>query len=234
MLIVASAVVAPYKAQAGEDQIWLETAEEMTAAASDVGVDLLWFLAAETTGKDAGALEFLFERITSLSGTVWKYDLRRDITTITTDNRAINVDVGRNLCNRHAVLCGADWMLSMDTDIAFPIDTIPKLLELGDHPCVAGHVPEYALSGPRAAGFPEEWDVQEHWTTAGFLMIRGDVCERICWRRDSVLGLTDDPCYQYDVRCQYGTETRVRHDLVANHIPPLVAIEDREYDLTVS
>lgn len=226
MKIVCGATVAAYKCDGKEELIWLKRAEELAAEAETVAAELSWFLAAETTGPHGESVGAIAEAVRGLGGEVWTFEVNRRESLITTDTRAIGVDVGRNLINRYATAAGADRLLMMDTDIDFPPETIPALLEIGEHPTVGLHVPQYCLDGP-AVEHPTIDDLREHWTTAGCLMMTARVAERVMWRRDQTHGWSDDPAFQHDVQEIFGTMTWVRHDVAAHHVPPLVAIEER-------
>lgn len=87
-----------------------------------------------------------------------------------------------------------------------------------EHPYVLGAIP---------AGV----EVREHWSTAGFLMVRRDVFSKIAWHYDPDAGNSDDPAYQAAAARLLGHTTRVRYDLIGQHADiPMVAIEDRGHD----
>lgn len=89
----------------------------------------------------------------------------------------------------------------------------------------------YCVANPRAempVGFPDDADVREHWSTAGFLLVRRDVFSTVAWHYDLDRGCTDDPAFQNAVeRAGFG-RSWIRHDLIADHEPvPMVAVENR-------
>lgn len=68
--------------------------------------------------------------------------------------------------------------------------------------------------------------VQEHWNTAGFLLVRRDVLRQVAWRWDPDETITDDPCFAQDVeRAGFG-KTWVRKDCIGKHAR-LIPVEAR-------
>lgn len=83
---------------------------------------------------------------------------------------------------------------------------------------------------PAPEGYPAEALVQEHWNTAGFLMVRREVFTSVAWHYNLDKGLTDDPAYQAATAAKFGP-TWVRHDIEGMHVPiPMVAVGERDGD----
>jgi hypothetical protein len=232
---------------APEHMAWLSHAKDMMA-----GADLAWFLAiqydpgddhnywdaravAERMEEDVG-VPLDFQRF-AIEGHRW-----------TTRERLIGITMGRNLVREHALRdTDATHVLFLDTDIEPDPECIPKLLEV-DHPVAGGEIPSYCLSGLTVfcSGGPSHlhsadvdgakddyckhfsFPTEEHWDTAGFLLVRRDVLSQVAWRWNPDDDMTDDPCFAQDVeRAGFG-KTWVRKDCIGQHRPPiLVPVEAR-------
>jgi hypothetical protein len=230
-LIVVGATCAPYKLSSEyEFMSWIENQDEMAVDAASMGFSLAWFLALEDDGAKP--------RWTQLMNHVddsWSFSLRNEATKIDGIERLIRICTGRNLIVEYAMRRNADWILYLDTDLKPAPDTISKLIAL-KWPIVGGNVPAYCLSGPTVhgiewtrgwGGIKYDFPVEDHWNTAGYLLVHRDVYRKLCWRTD--LPMTDDPCYAHDAR-QLGWPTLVRKDLIGHHTP-LGPVEERGHDL---
>lgn len=81
-------------------------------------------------------------------------------------------------------------------------------------------------------GWPDDADVQEHWNTAGFLLLGRKVFSRIAWNYDPDAGNSDDPAFQRNCAEMFGHQTWVRHDVTGHHVPGAAGCEshpNREY-----
>lgn len=200
---------------------------------------------------DTDKLQRLFDRVIELRGDGpgwWNFGI--DGWAPDTARRLVGITTGRNLVREYVLRdTDATHVLYLDTDVEPDPACVPKLLEL-DHPVAGGHVGEYCLSGPRVekadvwrargesitddaghlrrdrndAAFP--FPVEEHWNTAGFLLVRRDVLREVAWRWEGPGLRTDDPCFAIDVeRAGFG-RTWVRKDCVGKHAQ-LVPVEQR-------
>jgi hypothetical protein len=184
----------------------------------------------------------------------WTFSMDTGATAYGTGERLARITTGRNLITEMANRIGAEWILHVDSDVVAPADSLPKLFEMC-WPIVGGDVPDYVLSGPDVkappplpAGASEKWvkrvgalvsiaggydfPVQQHWTTAGFLLVHRDIFSQIRWRTDPLAGMTDDPCYAADA-LRLGWPTLVRRDMQVEQLANLVAVEERGYDLAI-
>jgi hypothetical protein len=80
--------------------------------------------------------------------------------------------------------------------------------------------------------FPEGASVQEHWNSAGALLVRREVFRWVRWGWDPAVGLTDDPSYQQAAEKMGFGMTWVRHDSLWHH-EALTPLEYRGHDLSV-
>lgn len=231
--VVVATTVAAYKANAGEEAHWLDNAAGMIDDARGHEFALSFFVAIEAPNDDLIG----FERLTALldqwpfRSTRWRFSIDTNETMLTTSNRLVRICTGRNLAHEFAVRAGASHILFVDSDIRPPGHIVSKLLEV-DWPIVGAEVPTYCLSGPKLGQYP--FPVQEHWNTAGALLITRDVFRRVRWRWDPDAGMTDDPCFAADVEDAGFGKTRVRKDVICQHFPQAIGpLEGRGQDLRI-
>lgn len=236
--IVVGTTVPTFKALSGEDTQWLTNAEAMVEDALTAGFSgVHFFVAIEHDGRGISPFAALMERVAEVngieggSGSYWTFSICDHSASIDGHNRLVRICTGRNLIHEFALRSGeVSHVLFLDSDLVVPGDSISKLKEM-DHPIVGGDVPSYCLSGPRVRSYP--FKVEEHWNTAGFLMVTREIVQRVRWRSDLHPGGTncsDDPCFANDIRDFLGYETHVRKDVVGIH-KPLVELERRGHDL---
>jgi hypothetical protein len=239
--VLVATTCAPWKCNGVGELAWLDRAEERLMRAEDAGIRLTHFLAAEVDGRGMEPYDALEDRLCEVKAAAdpawdvvtWQFRVDDLIQEFDGRSRLHRICAGRNLAHEYAQ---SDFSIShilfIDTDTSVPADSVNRLLEV-DHGIVCGHVPNYAHSGPKVPN-PEyrDMDLQEHWTTAGFMMVRRDVFRKMRWRWDLQSGSTDDPCFQADAQ-EFGFgQTWVRHDVVGTHVEPLVGVEERDADRT--
>lgn len=214
----------------GDQQVWgswLQHAETMREMSPD---SVQFFAAIEVDARGLEPFGPLLERLESLGGLYWTYQYDDGRTAVDALNRLRHIVAGRNMIQDYALVQGATHILFLDADLMPPEDCIPKLLEM-DHPIVGGDVPTYCLGGPTVDQY--SFPVQRHMNTAGFLLVHVSVFQNIRWRWTTT-GLSDDPCYHYDVLTYLSLPTYVRKDVVGEHWPRHIPnIEARGYDMTV-
>lgn len=225
-MIVVGATTCDWKLASeptGVNLSWLATADQLEADAAQAGHELRWFLAAESEWLLDGCWVDLLDTLERRPRYAhWRFTLD-DHAPYSGPNRLVRICTGRNLIVEYAQREHADWILYLDTDIEPPPDLVSKLLAL-DYPIVGGDVPAYCLHGEPDGrfGFP----VEQHWNTAGCLLVRRDLFSRLRWRHDFDVEMTDDPCYAADAEA-LGWPTLVRHDIGAHHRGKLVPVEQR-------
>lgn len=74
-------------------------------------------------------------------------------------------------------------------------------------------------------GWPDDAEVQEHWNTAGFLLLERKVFSRVAWNYDPDAGNSDDPAFQRNCAEMFGHQTWVRHDVTGHHVPGAAGCE---------
>jgi hypothetical protein len=209
-------------------EAWLRTQDEIR---QQTPTEVRYFAALEYDGRGPG----IFDPILPKLDEFWKFRFDDGVTEIKTSNRLRRITMGQNLCSDYAVDSGATHMLFMAADCEPPGDAIVKLLEV-DWPIVGGEVTTYCLSGPWVTHHPAsklafDFPVQSHMATAAFVMLNRDLLKRLHWRYDTELGMSDDPCLQYDAE-HLGYQTLVRKDCIGQHYPDAIpAIEERGHDM---
>ncbi len=125
-------------------------------------------------------------------------------------------------------------ILVIDSDIILTAELIEKLFEV-DHPIVSADVPVYGLKGKAVSDNPR---IEEHWNTAGMLLVNSPAFYDLPWYHNSYLNLSDDPTFQSmaeRLKVRVGLEnldhtygmTWVRKDIKAEHKGQLLAVENR-------
>ena len=164
-----------------------------------------------------------FQEVIDAVRTYWTYTINDYEATVTSGNRWIRIETGRNLVREYAQRGRFDAVLYVDSDINLTVEMIEKMFEV-DHPLVGINVPEYVQSGPVVNEHPR---IEEHWTTAGMLLVNAPAYYDLPWSHDVTRNLSDDPTFQdHAVRLQYG-QTWVRKDVNAHHEGLLCAVEHR-------
>lgn len=218
--VVVCSTVAAWKCDGVEEFSWLTHADAWRQAGAG------FVLAAEVGQGHDDKVRPLVERVRELGGTVWAFSLDTGEDEVTSHNRLDHIVTGRNLATRCALRDGAAWLVYLDTDIIPPANGIDLLLEM-DWPVCGGNVPSYGRGGPAVEDYP--FRVEEHWNTAGFLLVRADVADRVSWRYSVADGMSDDPAFDHDMR-KLGWSTRVRKDMPPALHPPLFSVEGRKAD----
>ena len=253
-MILVGTTMAPYKADdlAGVTS-WIENALELSEDANANGHQLKWFVALELDGRGMKPYAALLALLANLPHEVWTFELNTGALKISSDERLSRICTGRNLVTEYAMRQkDADWLFYCDSDLCPDEKTFTKLLDV-NWPVVGGDVPGYCLSGPDVktrrswtmgddgrilwqdepdAVPPFPYIVQEHWNTAGYLLVHRSVYQQIRWRHNPGTNLTDDPAWAESVLRTIGIKTLVRKDCPGRH-DGLVGVELRGHDLTI-
>lgn len=213
-----------------------------------------WFSSFELDHRGLEPFNEVIESLKQVNGDYWTYTINDMQPKVTSGNRWIRIETGRNLIREFAqrvrVTSGHHWgedctelnhgvvnyqaILYVDSDIALNADIVEKMLEV-DRPLVGVNVPSYNLSGPVVCEDPR---IEEHWTTAGALLVNAPAFYDLPWSHNSYLNLSDDPTFQSmaerlkrregvdNLESTYGM-TWVRKDINATHHGQLAVVENR-------
>lgn len=234
-MIVLATTCAPHKLDEGFYLKWLEHFEAMQESIED---DLVVFIALEIDRRGIDVYAPMRPRLDEAQATIWTFGIDTQPYSlepfeVNSGNRLVRICTGRNLAAEYAMTIKASHILYLDTDTEPVPDCLPKLLEV-DRPLVYGHVPTYNLDGPVAHGLPG--DCRQHWSSAGFSLVRRDAFRHVHWGWDVDDGKTDDPAFARAVELigkAQGLDWSpiTRHDVEGKHWPPsIVPLEDRDVD----
>jgi len=214
-LLVGTPLVG-WKCDRGEHLTWLKHRNDIASTFPNAE----FFAALELDNR---GVEPFQEVIAAMEGTYWTYTINDYEETVTSGNRWIRIETGRNLIREYAQRSHFDAVLYVDSDMNLTVEMVEKMLEV-DHPLVGVNVPEYVLSGTVVSENPH---IEEHWTTAGMLLVNAPAYYDLPWSHNARLNLSDDPTFQrMSDLLGYGM-TWVRKDLNAKHEGQLVAVENR-------
>jgi hypothetical protein len=250
-VIVIGSTIAAYKMDNFEEGVaWISNAQDLIEDAARNGHEVKWFIAVEVDGRGVTPMNPLLAAMRDLDHEVWTYSMNTGASALNSDERLAHICEGRNLVTEFAMREGAEWLLHLDTDLRPDPHTFTKLFEVG-WPVTGGDVPHYVLSGPVVSnrrhwmgddgelvlGMGDDSDpylfpVQEHWNTAGYLLVHREIFRQLRWRYDLERGLTDDPAWGADLRRFFGIQTLVRKDCIGSH-DSLVPVENRGHDLKI-
>jgi len=187
------------------------------------------------------AMEGLGEIVRSVGGTVWEFRIDEGLSEINNSARLAGITMGRNLAHEFAQRDPSiTHLLFVDSDVTPPADAVERLLEVyerfPEHSLVGGDITIYGLHGEAVKGAPKAWNLQEHWVSAGLLMMRRDAFTKLRWRWDLMSGITDDPLMAMDAEAMGFGTTLCRHSVVGQHFPAnrLPAFDQRGHDLSLS
>lgn len=236
--VIGTPLVA-WKADRKEHLAWIEKKFEIL----DKFPNAKFFAAFELDNRGLDPFEDLLELLKQVNGDFWTYTINDMEKTVTSTNRWIRIETGRNLirefAQRNRKMSGHHWgedcteinhgvvnydaILYVDSDMYVDVEIIEKLFEI-DHPVVSVDVPAYGLKGKSVNTEPR---IEEHWNTAGMLLVNSPAFYDLPWSHNSLLNLSDDPAFQYHaVRLGYG-QTWVRKDIKAKHMGQLLPVENR-------
>lgn len=240
----------PWKVHRNEHMAWLSDLDKIREKFPNV----VFFTALEIDNHGLDSYGYFIDQLHELDIKYWVYYINDGEPEVTSSNRWIRIETGRNLirefAQRNRIMVGHHWgedasaanaeaknveaILYADSDMIISLEIVEKLLEV-DHPIVSVDVPAYGLRGKVVNASPR---IEEHWNTAGVLLVNSPAYYDLVWSHNSYLNLSDDPTFQsHAVRMlrregvenldtTYG-ETWVRKDIQAQHIGQLVPVEQR-------
>jgi len=239
-----------WKADMQEEMEWLNNAEDIIAKFPNAK----FFTALELDKRGLDPFSRVIDKLKTLNGDFWTYTINDMESSVTSSNRWIRIETGRNLIREFAQrlrkTSGHHWgedcteinhgvinydaILYVDSDIILTSEIIEKLFEI-DHPIVSADVPVYGLRGKAVSDNPR---VEEHWNTAGMLLVNSPAFYDLPWYHNAYLNLSDDPTFQSmaerlkmrvgldNLEETYGM-TWVRKDIKAEHRGNLLPVEQR-------
>jgi hypothetical protein len=239
-----------WKADKKEDRAWLEHAQQIKEKFPNVK----FFAALELDSRGLEPFSFIINKLKEIDGEYWTYSINDNQTEVTYFNRWIRIETGRNLVReftqRNRKTTGNSWgedaskinegmasndaVLYVDSDMIVNSNIIEKMFEV-DRPLVSVNVPAYGLKGKVINNNPK---IEEHWNTAGMLLVNAPAYYDLPWYHNNLLNLSDDPTFQsmaerlkrregvHNLEETYGM-TWVRKDVSADHKGQLTPVESR-------
>jgi hypothetical protein len=237
-----------WKCDRNEDMSWLDNRFSIMEKFPNAK----FFASFELDDRGLEPFGRVIDALKEVSGEYWTYSINDMQSEVTSQNRWIRIETGRNLirefAQRKRVMSGHHWgeatpqegivnydaILYVDSDMILQPDLIAGMLEV-DHPLVSVSVPAYGLTGKLINASPK---LEEHWNTAGMLLVNAPAYYDLPWSHNANLNLSDDPTFQSmaerlkrregveNLEDTYGM-TWVRKDLQAQHRGQLLSVEDR-------
>ena len=220
----------PWKIEQNEHAAWLTNAQIIKETFPNVQ----FFAALELDHRGLEPYKDFINQLKEVDARYWTYTINDFEETVDSNNRWIRIETGRNLVREFAQrgkivesdgkseLIHYEAILYVDSDIIMRVEAIQAMFEV-DHAMVGIDVPAYGLSGFVMHTNPR---IEEHWTTAGALLVNAPACWDLPWYHNIHIGLSDDPTFQYLGARLYG-QTWVRKDFHVEHIGKLVGVEHR-------
>lgn len=238
-----------WKCDRKEDMTWLENRIEIMNKFNNAK----FFAAFELDHRGLDPFSRVINALNDVHGSYWTYTINDYEEQVTSSNRWIRIETGRNLirefAQRQRVMSGHHWgeqtsqsgtvnydaILYVDSDTTLNSDMIEKMFEI-DRPLVGIDVPAYGLKGKLINKNPK---IEEHWTTAGMLLVNSPAYYDLPWYHNAYLNLSDDPTFQSlaerlrerdsnnNLYSEYGM-TWVRKDIKSDHKGQLVGVEQRK------
>lgn len=226
-----------WKVLKNEHKQWISDIEKIRTKFKNA----TFFVALEIDSRGLNEYGDFIEELKSLNIDFWTYSINDGEDIVTSGNRWIRIETGRNLVRERAQrlrrIEGNHWgeevqqmswvnydaVLYVDSDVYLTCEILEKLLEI-DHYMVSADVPIYCLSGPVVNENPR---VEEYWNTAGLLLVNAPQYYDLPWYSNRYLNMSDDPTFQYLAKRLYGSFTWVRKDIQAQH-KPVGPVENRK------
>ena len=230
----------PWKVEMNEHDAWLTHNEAIREKFPNVQ----FFAALELDHRGIDFYKPFIEVLKGIGADYWTYTINDFEEVVDSNNRWIRIETGRNLVREYAqrgkkvisnpqtqreafpidtdTINHYEAILYVDSDIVMNSQAIQAMFEV-DRAMVGINVPAYNLSGFPINTHPK---IEEHWTTAGALLVNAPACWDLPWYHNIHMGLSDDPTFQYLGARLYG-QTWVRKDLHVDHIGRLSGLEYR-------
>jgi len=202
-----------------------------------------FFVALELDSRGISPYKSFIDILNELNVGYWTYNINDFEEEVTFRNRWIRIETGRNLIREYAqrkrIIGGLHWgedtqkdnegvdnfeaILYVDSDMILTVEHIEKMFEV-DRPLVGIDVPQYGLTGKIINENPR---IEEHWNTAGMLLVNSPAFYELVWGHNAFYNYSDDPSFQYMSEKMGWGQTWVRKDIVAKHVGQLVPVENR-------
>lgn len=228
-----------WKIDKNEHTAWIQNITEIKSKFPNVK----FFIAFETDSRGIEPYAGFLALAKHLGIEYWTYSINDFEEDVTFRNRWIRIETGRNLIREYAqrkrVIGGLHWgedtkkdnegidnfeaILYVDSDMILTAEHIEKMFEI-DRPLVGVDVPQYNLRGKLVNENPR---IEEHWNTAGMLLVNSPAFYELVWGHNAFYNYSDDPSFQFMSEKMGWGQTWVRKDIIAKHVGQLVKVENR-------
>lgn len=236
--VIGTPLVA-WKCDKKEHLNWLSNKESIIQKFPNVK----YFAALELDYRGLDPFSDILKILEEINGDYWTYSINDKEKKVDSGNRWIRIETGRNLIREFAQrkrrITGHHWgedthkdnvgiqnydaILYLDSDMEVNVEILEKMFEV-DRQLVSVNVPAYGLGGKVVSKLPR---IEEHWNTAGMLLVNAPAYYDLPWGSNRYLNLSDDPAFQWrSERLEWG-QTWVRKDINAIHSGQLLSVENR-------
>jgi hypothetical protein len=239
-----------WKCYKNEHEAWLINRHEI----KNTFKNCEFFSAFEINKTGLDPFNSVIQKLNEINGKYWTYSINDNEKEIREINRLIRIETGRNLVREYAqrkrITKGGSWgedctsennsvfnfdaILYVDSDMILTKQVIEGVISI-DHPLV-GCRTYYGL--PPGKIINHNPLIEEHWTTAGLLLVNSPAYYDLPWYHNAYLNLSDDPSFQYmssrlnemkndlTINQPYGM-TWVRKDIYIDHVGQIGLLEHR-------
>jgi len=218
--LVVGAPLVGWKCKKNEHISWIKNAKEI----KDSFPNAKFFSTFEVDAEGIEPFLEVIEKLKEVDGDYWEYFINDKESKVTADNRLIRIETGRNLIKDYAQRRKADAVLFVDSDMLLTKNVLEKVLEI-DRNLVSVDCKSYDLKGKVVHENPR---IEEHWNTAGLLLVNYPAFNDLSWSHNPNKGLTDDPAYQFHAERLGWGMTWVRKDVSIEHGAKLISVDKRQ------
>ena len=115
-----------WKCDRGEDMTWLKEHTRIRERFPNAS----FFAALELDERGLAPFERVTAALAEVAGTYWTYTINDHEPVVTSGNRWIRIETGRNLVREYAQRRSFDAVLYVDSDINLTVEIVEKLLEV--------------------------------------------------------------------------------------------------------
>lgn len=232
-LLIATTIVG-WKCKSNEHLDWLKNRLEIKNKFPNVE----FFVSLELDKEGLDPFLDVLRALGEVGGQYWTYSINDHIKNVSSQNRWIRIETGRNLIREYAQRetwsendvnhdippkIKYDGILFVDSDMTLTTDIIEGLLEV-DAQVVSANVPGYELSGRNVPGFD---NLQYGGATIATMLFNAPSYFTVPFHHNSLLKINDDFSMQDLVNKLIGPIV-VRKDIVAEHKGRFIPVEARQ------
>lgn len=231
-ILIATTLVG-WKCRANEHLNWLKNIDNIKERFPNSE----FFVTLELDDEGIIIFKEVIEILEKHQGNYWTYYINDKEKRVSSQNRWIRIETGRNLIREYAQReswqensnqqhlpsnIKYDSILFIDSDMNLNVEIIEKLLEV-DHYAVGAFVPGYNLRGKVINSNPK---ILEGGATIATLLVRAPEYFDMTFHHNSYLKMNDDFTLQKNLERYHGP-IWVRRDVISIHDGRIIPVEDR-------